>query len=84
MEISKVNLIFSMDEMDGKGEINVLEVAEVLSVQFPENCRLSKLCWQHSEAGTTRQVSSGVVPSYQTRLDWTRRRPGHFSKYLSW
>ena len=30
MEISKVNLIFSMDEMDRKGEINVSEVVEVL------------------------------------------------------
>ena len=29
MEISKVNLIFSPDEMDRKGEINVLEEQKV-------------------------------------------------------
>ena len=55
MEISKVNLIFSMDEMDGKGEINVLEVAEVLcsiSRKLPAEQVVFAAQWRrHYQAG---------------------------------
>ena len=63
MEISKVNLIFSMDEMDRKGKINVLEVGEVLGLISRKLPAEQVLVAAHSGAKQRRQLQSVEHPS---------------------